>query len=81
MERTIATLLSIPIAGLGQIIRGKNKAKRGIIILLTIYFALPITLYMLLLAEKIIFFFSLLGMAFIFVPVLWGISILDSLAG
>ncbi|MFC1540430.1 hypothetical protein ACFL4J_00145 [Candidatus Margulisiibacteriota bacterium] len=71
-----AALFSVAVAGLGQIIKGEGK--KGVAILLTIYFVLPAAVYLSLLLKSSLFLF-VLGFAIIFGIIIWTYNILDAL--
>jgi hypothetical protein len=72
----IAAVLSIFVAGLGQIIKGEGK--KGVAVLLIIYFVLPALVYLSLLLKSSLFLF-VLGFAIIFGIILWTYNIMDAL--
>lgn len=72
----IEAICSIPVAGLGQIVKGENK--KGIIILLAFYFFLPALFYCSLLFNNNFPVFAL-GFALIFGIIIWSYSIFDAL--
>ncbi|MEA3494071.1 MAG: hypothetical protein U9R38_06770 [Candidatus Margulisiibacteriota bacterium] len=72
----IEAICSIPIVGLGQIIKGKSR--KGLALLLAFYFFLPALFYFSLLFNNNFPIFAL-GFTLIFGIILWSYSILDAL--
>jgi len=72
----LEAIFSVGIVGLGQAIKGDGK--KGIILLLLFYFALPATIYLSLLINAYLFL-SVLGFGMIFAIILWAYNVGDAL--
>ncbi|KPJ64947.1 hypothetical protein AMJ44_11800 [candidate division WOR-1 bacterium DG_54_3] len=72
----LEAICSFFVVGLGQIIKGEGK--KGVVLLLIFYFALPAAVY-LSLQLNAYFFLTTLGLAIIFGIILWTYSIGDAL--
>lgn len=80
MQRIIPAVCSFFVIGLGQIIKGgKENSRKGLLLILTCYFALPLGLYfILMLMPGLVFLFSLAVISAVIIG-LWLYSVVDAL--
>lgn len=71
-----AAVFSALVVGLGQIIKGEGK--KGLALLLAIYFVLPAVVYLTLLVNGYLFLY-VLGFSLISGIILWAYNIMDAL--